>query len=53
MDAVQEWDKAGTEALKGTPATLIIKNNKIVYYIKGAADAETIAKAFDSVGLGK
>ena len=53
MDAVQEWDKAGTEALKGTPATLIIKNNKIVYCIKGAADAETIAKAFDSVGLGK
>jgi len=53
MSAVKDFEGAGEEALKGTPATLIIKNNKIVYYIKGAADAETVADVFDKVGLGK
>ncbi|MBQ4030875.1 MAG: thioredoxin family protein [Bacilli bacterium] len=53
MDAVKEFEGAGETALKGTPATLIIKNSKILYYIKGAADANTIKEAFDKVGLGK
>ena len=53
LSASKDFEGAGEQALQGTPATLFIKNNKIVYYIRGAADASTTANAFDIAGLGK
>ena len=51
MEAVKDFEGAGATALKGTPATLIIKNNKILYYIRGAASAEVLENAFKETGI--
>ncbi len=53
LNATKEFEGAGEEALSGTPATLIIKNNKIINYIRGAADAATVEQEFKAAGLGK
>ncbi len=51
LDAVKDFEKAGETALTGTPATLFIKNNRIVYFVKGAADANTLESAFTAAGI--
>lgn len=47
-----EW-KDFAASFKGTPFTLIIKNNKVVGGINGYVEAEKIAEAFDKAGLKK
>ena len=47
-----EW-KEFASTFKGTPFTLIIKNNKVVGGVKGAVDANTITKTFEDAGLKK
>lgn len=47
-----EW-KEFASTFKGTPFTLIIKNNKVVGGIKGYVDANTITKTFEDAGLKK
>lgn len=43
----------GAEAVKATPYTLFIKDNKIIYGIKGNATTSTVEAAFKSAGLKK
>lgn len=47
-----EW-KEFASTFKGTPFTLIIKNNKVVGGVKGYVDANTITKTFEDAGLKK
>lgn len=51
LDAVKEFEDAGATAMKGTPATLIIKNSKILYFIRGAASAEILENALKETGI--
>jgi len=51
LDAVNDFKGAGEAALSGTPATLFIKNGRIVYFVKGAADANTLEAAFKAAGI--
>jgi len=51
MDAVKEFEGSGATAMEATPATLIIKNSKILYYIRGAASAEMLENALKEGGI--
>jgi thiol-disulfide isomerase/thioredoxin len=52
LSATKEFEGAGEDALGGTPKTLVIKNNKIINYISGAADADTLTQQLKASGLG-
>lgn len=52
LSATKEYEGAGEDALNGTPKTLVIKNNKIINYISGAADADTLTQQLKASGLG-
>ncbi len=43
----------GEDALHGTPATLFIRNNKIVDFISGYTDETTLKAVFTTSGLGR
>ena len=52
LPAVEEFKGFGEEAvLEGTPTTMFIKNNKIIYAINGYVPKDLIIDAFEKVGL--
>jgi len=51
--ATDEWDGFAAKALGGTPATLFVKNNKVVYGISGYTDSDTLSQAFEEAGFSK
>ena len=54
LDAVEEFKGFGEAAsLEGTPTTLFIENNKIIYGINGYVPKTTIENVFKTVGLKK
>jgi len=52
LEGTGDWSEFGAEAVKGTPNTLFIKDNKIIYGINGAQEESTVKAAFDAAGLG-
>ena len=53
LDAASDWTGFGETALKGTPNTLFIKNNKIIYGINGYQEEDNVRSAFKAAGLSK
>ena len=53
LEGVKGTSFVGSDALRGTPATLIIKDNKIVDFISGYTDETTLRAVFTTAGLGK
>ena len=52
LPAVPDFEGFGEKAsLTGTPTTLFVKNNKIIYGINGYVPKENIEAAFEKVGL--
>lgn len=52
LSAETGWENFGETAVAGTPNTLFIKDNKIIYGINGAQDESTVKAAFKAAGLG-
>ena len=48
-----EWETFAADNIGGTPLTLIIKDNKVVGGISGAAETEAIEAAFAKAGIKK
>lgn len=52
LSAVSDWEGFGAKAVTGTPNTLFIKDNKIIYGINGADSEANVKSAFKAAGLG-
>ena len=53
LEGKDSWAGFGETALKGTPYTMFIKNNTIIYGLKGNVDKSSIEEAFKTVGFKK
>lgn len=53
LEGEGSWSTFGETAMKGTPNTLIIKNNKIIGGINGNQSTDKVKSAFEAAGLKK
>lgn len=53
LKGVNDWDGFGETALGGTPNTLFIKDNKIIYGINGYNEQAVVESAFEAAGFSK
>ena len=54
LDAVEEYKNfTEEESLQGTPTTLFIKDNKLIFAINGYVPKEAVEEAFSEMGLKK
>ncbi len=53
MEGTGSWSEFGAKAIRGTPNTLFIKNNTIIYGINGNNENGIIETAFEQAGFKK